>query len=117
MEIKLDKELKVVLKCEPLFKSRFKPKKVNKASTYSTASKLVAHAKKEVQVKEEHQQQSQAITALIASYTLTAANIASKAVNNRMQAMDCTLCDKQCRSKRQMLKHIKGDHPGCQVAL
>ena len=110
MEIKLDKELKVVLKNEPLL--RFKPKKGNKASTFSTASKLVAHAKKEVQVKEEHQQQSQAITALIATHTLTATNITLKAMNNRMQAMDCTLCVKQCHSKRQMLKHIKDDHPG-----
>ena len=48
-EIKLDKELKVVLKREPLL--RFKPKKGNKASTFSTASKLVAHAKKEVKVQ------------------------------------------------------------------
>ena len=47
-EIKLDKELRVVLKHEPL--PRFKPKKGNKASTFSTVSKLVTRAKKEVQV-------------------------------------------------------------------
>ena len=110
MELKLDKELSVVLKREPLL--GFKPKKGNKASTFSTASKLVARAKKEVQIKEERQQQSQAITALIATRTLTAANITSKAMNNRMQAMACTLCGKECRSKRQMLKHIKEEHPG-----
>ena len=46
MAIKLDKELKVVLKREPLFTVGFKPKKANKASTFNTASKLVAHAKK-----------------------------------------------------------------------
>ena len=44
MEVKLDKELRVVLKREPL--PGFKPKKGNKASTFSTASKLVARAKK-----------------------------------------------------------------------
>ena len=53
-EVKLDKELRVVLKRQPL--PGFKPKKGNKVSTFSTASKLVARAKKEVQVKEERQQ-------------------------------------------------------------
>ena len=48
--------------------------------------------------------------ALITTHTLTAANITLKAMNNRMQAMDCTLCAKQCCSKRQMLKHIKDKH-------
>ena len=99
-EVKLDKELRVVLKREPL--PVFKPKKGKKESTFSTASKLVARVKKEVQVKEERQQQSQAITALIATHTLTAAIITLKAMNNRMQAMACRLCGKECHSKRQM---------------
>ena len=109
-EVKMEKDIRVVLKHEPLH--GFKPNKGNKASTFSIASKLVARAKKEVHVKEERQQQSQAITALIATHTLTAANITSKAMNNRMQAMSCRLCDKECQSKRQMLKHIKEEHPG-----
>ena len=102
-EVKLDKELKVVVKREPL--PRFKPKKGNKASTFSTASKLVARAKKEVQVKEERQQQSQAITALIATRTLTAANITSKAMNNRMQAMACRLWQRVLFKKTDVKAH------------
>ena len=50
-EVKLDKELRVVLKCEPL--PRFKPKKGNKASTFSTASKLVARAKKKFKLRKK----------------------------------------------------------------
>ena len=33
-------------------------------------------------------------------------------MNNKMQAIACRLCGKECRSKRQMLKHIKEEHPG-----
>ena len=56
--------------------------------------------------------QRKAITALIASQTISAVEVASKAKATRWIQSQCKVCGEICPSKRAVLHHIKSKHPG-----
>ena len=109
--IKLEKYLKVSLKRELKLDSMlgFKPKNENTHGKFSAAWKLLAKAKKEVSVKEEHENQRQVISQAIARIVTRSR---SQAASCKMIAMDCPVCSTPHRLKRSLLQHIKDDHPG-----
>ena len=109
--IKLEKTVTVSLKRELKLDSMlgFKPKNEKTHGQFSTAQKLLARAKKEVSVKEEHDTQQQVISQAIARIVT---RTRSQTASYKMIAMDCPVCSTPQRSNRALLKHIKDNHLG-----
>ena len=98
----IKKELRVMIKHETSLKI--------------SAKKLIAKSRKGVAVKVECDIQRKAITALIASQTISAAQVASKAKASRWIQNQCNVCGEICPSKRAVLRHIKSMHSGTKWA-
>ena len=82
------------------------------SSTFSTASKLLIKAKKDIMRAAVKREQKTQIHNLIFSGSLRPADIAQEARHrNRMIHVDCEVCQQQCHSLREYVRHMKAFHP------
>ena len=110
-----DKELKPVrVKLE--FKMDMPvAKRKNWLSTFSTASKLLAKARKaQLRVDIKHENKAK-IHTLIHSGQLCPSDIAAEARHsNKMIMVNCEVCNEQCQSLRRYVTHMTEHHPDFQ---
>ena len=81
---------------------------------YKKALKLLLKAKKENVSRAVKLEKAQMISQYIASNVFNPAQVAARAVerNRSWIQVECCLCQKHCRSKREYIRHRQEDHPG-----
>ena len=86
------------------------------AGNSKLALNLVLKSRKQQDNLDSKRKLKELITKKIQSGNLNVSAIAAKARTVRkMQAVPCEFCQKQCRSIREFVVHMKEDHPGCRL--